>query len=192
MSVIRTGFVAIAAAPLLIAGCAATQSAAFRHMSAADHERAAQAAQNPEGATSAEHLTAARQLRDAETAACADIPDTERVQGPFSHRERIAGVEEVRDRVHPKWPEQPFGIAVYIRATPGVTAQWVGRQAACALAHSAVVGASAAAEASPWTEDAKVSVSTTVTGFRVSFTSADIDTARRLVAEGRALAANAS
>jgi hypothetical protein len=197
MSITKTsrGFVAVAIAPLLlsVSGCAATQSTAFRHLSAAEHERAAQASPGPDGASPAEHLAAAAQLRNGELAACADVPQEERVQGPFAHRERIVAVEEVRDRAFPKWPTQPFGVAVYIRATPGLTAQWIGQELMCSVAHHAAVGAQLSADSSPLTtEDAKISVSTTTTGFRVSFTSSDIDTARRLIAKGRALVANAS
>jgi hypothetical protein len=178
---------------LAVAGCASTQSASFRQMTAADHEHAARTGQDSTGASSAEHRAAAQDLRETEQFACAGVPEIDRDEGPFAQRDRIASVEVVRDRVFPKAPTQPFGIVVYIRATPGLTEQWLGRVIQCHVAHHAVVGASGVEESSPLlTGETQIHVSSTGAGFRVSITSSDIDVARQLVRKGRALSANAS
>jgi hypothetical protein len=185
-----SGTLALAMASMVAAGCATTQSASFRHMSAADHEAAARTTSEPDAAQ--EHLAAARKLRDEEQFACVNVPDAERQQGPLANPDRIAGVEIVKDKdpVYPKAPERAAGIAVYVRAEPGLTEQWLGRVLECHLAHVAVVGA---AGSSPLAvEDAKVAVSSTPAGFRVTITSKDSDTVRALVQKGQILAGNSS
>lgn len=180
---------------LAAAACAPAQSAAFRQMTAADHERAAQSGQDTTGATAAEHMDAAQRLRVAEQAACTDVPDSDRDLGVFARRDRIVSVDEVRESVFPKplAPKQLRGIVVSIRATPGVTEQWIGRVIQCQVAHYAVIGTSAVPPASPLlTNGVQISVSSTPAGFRVSITSPDIDIARQLLQDGRALMANAS
>ena len=89
------GSASLAVASLLAAGCAA-QSAAFHRMSAADHDAAATAPQGDPGLAS-EHAAAAKHLREAEQLACVGVPEVDRVQGPFAHPERIAGVAVVRE-----------------------------------------------------------------------------------------------
>ena len=185
MSALATG--------LVLAGCAATQSPGFRKMSAIDHEHAAQYGADATGATSSEHREAAQQLREAEHLACAEVPDADRDLGPFARRDRIVGIEAVRDRVYPKASPQLFGVNVTIRATPGVTEQWIGRVIDCHVAHYAVVGVDVAPPPSPvLVHGATVQVFSTADGFRVSITSKDIDVAREVLRAGRALVATAS
>jgi|HubBroStandDraft_5_1064220.scaffolds.fasta_scaffold42896_2 hypothetical protein len=183
--------VALAMASMVAAGCATTQSESFRHMSAADHEAAARSASEPDAAQ--EHLAAARKLRDEEQFACVNVPDADRQQGPLANPDRIAGVEVVKDKdpVYPKAPERAAGIAVYVRAEPGMTEQWLGRVLECHLAHVAVVG-SAAGSSPLAVEDARVAVSSTPVGFRVTITSKDSETVRSLVQKGQILAGNSS
>jgi hypothetical protein len=157
-------------------------------MSAADHERAASGTTDPTEA--AEHKAAATDLRRAEQFACADVPDADRSGGPFTHRDWIAGVEVVRERFFPKAqaPLQPAGVAVYLRATPGITEQWIGRVIECHLAHRLVVGDGVAEQTCPLTlDDTRVGVSSTPTGFRVAVTSKDITVARSLIDRCQAL-----
>jgi hypothetical protein len=180
-------------AAVTFAGCAATQSAAFRQMTAADHEQAARGTQDGTGATPADHLEAAQQLRAVEASACTDVPDADRDQGPFAHRGRIAMVEEVKDRVFPKEPLRPFGIAVSLRAEPGLTEQWIARVAQCYVAHHDVVGTTAVNAASPLLlPGVRISVSSTSVGFKVSITTADAATAQEVIAKGHALESDAS
>jgi len=178
--------IAIAVTSLVVAGCATTQTAAFRRMSADDHERAGSVAADPDDA--AAHLAAAKDLRRAEQAACYEVPDRERDAGPFARREQIAAVETLRERVNTKAPLLPVGVAVYIRATPGMTEQWVGRVIECHLAHRAVVGTRVAEQACPLSiDDARVDLSSTHTGFRVSITSKDLSVARSVIDRCHAL-----
>jgi hypothetical protein len=174
----------LAVASIVATGCAA-QSPAYRQMSAVDHEAAARAASPAEAE---EHLQAARLLRDEEQSACYQVPDAERAQGPFGNAERIAGVEIVRDRgVFPKGPLVPVGVAVSLRAEPGMTQQWLGRLIACHMAHVAVVGHESGA--SPLSvAHTQVAVSSTATGFRVTVTSRDRDVARLVLDKGQELA----
>ncbi len=172
-------------------GCATTETAAFRQMSAADHDRVASAAPaDPQ--TASEHLSAARQLRDAERLACADIPAADRDAGPFANKDRIENVQVLRDRTWAKGMMQPVGVAVYLRAEPGLTEQWLSRELECHLAHLAVVGRTAY-DRSPLAQyGTKVTVASTATGFRVTITSPDIDTARSVIARGESLVGEAT
>jgi hypothetical protein len=173
-------------ASMALAGCA-SQSAAFRQMSAADHENAARAAQSdPEQAQ--EHLDAAKRLREQEQVACYGVPDTDRIQGPFTHPDQITGIEVVRDRgPFPKGPMVNVGVAVNLRGEPGVTQQWLGRVVACHTAHVAVAGPDS--HPSPLSvANAQVSVTPTSVGFRVTVTSHDQDIARAVVDKGHQLA----
>jgi hypothetical protein len=170
-------------ASVAVTGCA-SQSDAFRQMSAADHESAART----DPGEAQEHLQAARQLRDEEQIACFGVPDEDRVQGPLAHPERIAGIQVVQDRGEfPKAPLRPVGVAVDVRAEPGMTQQWLGRVVACHMAHVAVAGPDA--RPSPLSvAHAQVSVSSTAVGFRVTVTSKDRDIARSVVDKGQEFA----
>jgi hypothetical protein len=165
--------------------CAA-QSQAFQHMSATEHEAAAQAA--PEPALAAEHADAAKQLRDQESAACYGISESDRDRGPLARADEITGIQIVKDRgIFPKGPLEPVGVSLYLRAEPGVTEQWLGRVVACHVAHVAVVGH----DRYPGPLEvpgAQASVSSTGVGFRVTITSHDRDAVRSVVQRGQELA----
>jgi hypothetical protein len=177
----------IAVASLVTAGCATTQTAAFHRMTAEDHERAGSVgARDAEDALA--HMAAAHDLRRAEQAACFEVPDAERDAGPFARREQIAGVEVLRERANTKAAVQPVGVAIYLRTAPGMTEQWIGRVIECHLAHQAVVGTRLAEQACPLSvEDARIGLSSTPTGFRVSITSKDVTVARSLIDRCHAL-----
>jgi len=183
-----SGGMVVVVASLAAIGCA-SQSTAFRQMSAADHESAARLAQG-DAALAQSHLEAAKRLRDAEQVACYGVPDADRVQGPFAHPDRVTGIEIVRDRgVFPKGPLEPVGVAVDLRAEPGMTQQWLGRVVACHVAHVAVEGADA--QPSPLSvANTQVSVTSTAVGFRVTVKamSHDRDVAYSLVNKGQELA----
>jgi hypothetical protein len=124
----------------------------------------------------------------AEQAACAEVPDADRDQGPFARRDRIVRVEELQERANTKVAPHPVGAAVYVRAAPGMTEQWLGRVIECHLAHRATLGGLAAdRDSSPFAEDSRVSVSSTPTAFRVAITSSDLDTARSVIARAERL-----
>jgi hypothetical protein len=173
-----------------VLGCAATESEGFRRMAAVDHERAAASGADDLGATPAEHLEAARRLRGAERFACAEVPDRDRDEGLLAMRNRIVAIEAVRDKVFPKAPPQLVGVRIDVRATPGVTEQWIGRIIDCHVAHYAVVGAASAPPSPLLVQGTEIRVSSTSDGFRVSVTSKYSDVAREVLNAGRALAAS--
>ncbi len=180
--------VAVGLACVAGAGCA-SQSAAFRRMSASEHNAAAR--MTADSMLAEDHLRAAQRLRTEEATACDGISEADRDQGPFAHADDVTGIEVLRDRgAFPKGPLQPVGIAVYLRAEPQMTQQWLGRIVACQRAHVAVVGQDRSG--SPLTvPESEVSVSSTQVGFRLTFTSRDVDSVRSLVARGRELASAA-
>jgi len=184
------GFVGTIAVTASIAalGCA-SQSDAFRQMSAADHERAASS--STDAALAQEHLEAAQHLRSEERAACDGVPDAERVGGPFAQAQRVTNVDVVRERVLlPKGFPQPVGVAVYLKAEPGMTKEWLGRIVACHVAHVAATGQ--VERQSPLSvPNTQVTVSSTSVGFRVTVTSKDSGIARSVIDRGEELAANA-
>jgi hypothetical protein len=186
MIAIKTlGVLTAAVACVASAGCA-SESTAFRQMTAVDHEAAAHA--TTDSTLAQEHVEAAARLRDDERAACYGISDADRDLGPFAREAAVTGVEVVRDRgVFPKGPLEPVGVSVYVRADSGMTQQWLGRIVACHMAHVAVSGRET--RPSPLAVPrADVTVSSTQVGFRVTITSRDRDTARSVVDRGRELA----
>jgi hypothetical protein len=169
-------------------GCA-SQSVAFRQMSAADHERAASS--STDTALAQEHLDAASRLRNEERVACDGVPDADRLGGPFAQAQNVTHVDVVRDRVLlPKGFLEPVGVAVYLRAEPGMTQQWLGRIVACHVAHVAAMGGED--RPSPLSvANTQVAVSSTSVGFRITVTSKDSGIARSVIDKGEELAANA-
>jgi hypothetical protein len=169
-------------------GCA-SQSDAFRQMSAADHERAASS--STDTALAQEHLEAATRLRNEERVACDGVPDADRLGGPFAQAQNVTHVDVVRDRVLlPKGFLEPVGVAVYLRAEPGMTQQWLGRIVACHVAHVAAMGGED--RPSPLSvANTQVAVSSTSVGFRITVTSKDSGIARSVIDKGEELAANA-
>ncbi len=167
-------------------GCATTDTASFRQMSAADHDRVASAL-SADTQTASEHASAAQQLRDAERVACTGVPSKDRDAGPFADRGRIESIEILRDRTWAKGMIQPIGVAIDLRSEPGITEQWLSRILECHMAHQAVVGRTAY-DSSPLAQyGSKVTVTATATGFRVTITSKDIDVARSVIAKGESL-----
>ena len=181
-----------------LGGCA-TESDVFRRMSAEDHEQAATSARSAPDSSSVanEHLLVARQLREAEQFACADVGPEDRDLGPFARKERIVAIEPLSARPWAKGMPQPSGIAVYVRATPGLTEQWLDRVIECHLAHHAVVGNRIPDRDSPLFVDdttnsghigpVRVALSTYGEGFRIAITARDIDAAREVIERGRSL-----
>jgi hypothetical protein len=121
-----------------------------------------------------------------EQAACAEVPEADRDQGPFAHRDRIVAVEELQEKANTKVAPHPVGAAVYVRATPGMTQQWLDRIIECHVAHRAAAGLAPDAD-SPFVPDAQISVSSRAGSFRVAITSNDVDTARTVIAKAERL-----
>ena len=175
------------------AACA-TQSDGLRRMTAEDPERTAANESSPPGgafgATTYTHWAAAERLREVEQATCAEVPESDRDQGPLAHRDQIAAIETLSVRPYPKEPIlQPAGVAVYLRTAPGMTEESLGRVLECHLAHHAVVGDRVADRASPlFVDDARVALSATGAGFRIAITARNVAAARAIIERALALA----
>jgi len=169
-------------------GCA-TQSDRFRGMTADELEKSARlSASADDRAAAGDGFGAARRLREMEQAACAEVSDADRDQGLFAQRDRIQDVELLRDRPYPKQMLQPAGVAIYLRASEGLTEQRLGHVLECHLAHHAVVGDRMAGHRSPLlVDDARVSLSSTVDGFRIAITARDVSAAREIIERAQAL-----
>jgi hypothetical protein len=134
------------------------------------------------------HTSGAR-AAEVEASACSDVPAAERDLGPLGHRDRIAGVEVLQDRLYPKQMPQPSGVAVYVRATPGMTEQWLDRVLECHLAHRAAIAGTTEDRSDPFlVEDARIGVSPTSDGFRIAITTRDVAAAREIIGRARAVA----
>ncbi|MGD0674906.1 MAG: hypothetical protein ABSC94_05770 [Polyangiaceae bacterium] len=166
----------------------ASQSDSFRRLSAEAHEQAVDAAPGDLGATADDHRTEARRLRSIEQAACADVPEADRDEGPLSPRTHIVALELLRERPYPKEMLQLAGVAMYLRAAPGQTEQWLDRVLECHLAHHAVVGARMPNRASPlFVDDVRIALSSTGDGFRIAITTHDEAAAREVVQRAKSL-----
>lgn len=80
------------------------------------------------------HLAASRALRDAESAACADVASADREWSPFEHGDDIVAVEPLLEK------GRLAGAVTTFRAAPGLTPETLKRIAACHAARNAVVG----------------------------------------------------
>jgi hypothetical protein len=131
----------------------------------------------------------AAQAREIEASACSDVPAADRDLGPLGHRDRISGVEVLQDRPYPKQMLQPAGVAIYVRATPGMTEQWLSRVLECHMAHEATAMASTSDRHDPFlVEDARVALSPTSDGFRITITTKDVGAAREIIDRARVVA----
>ena len=181
---LRSG-TAVTVAALACSACAGSPGALGRTQTASN-QRFAQSSAGPVSDATPE--ASFGRLKANEDAVCADVSAEERDQGPLSSRTRIAAVEPLSDRPHPKEFAQPAGAAVYLRATPGLTSEWLGRVLACHIAHHAVVGDHVPDATSPlYVEDARIAVSSTGDGFRISITSNDVDAARLIIERANAI-----
>ena len=102
------------------------------HRAEAERHRAAAAA----------HRAAAAALREVEARACIGIPDAERDQSPFAHREDIASVTELAAAVDPPATGgvRVVGATIVFRAVPGLTTELLRQTIECHLARNAVLG----------------------------------------------------
>ena len=85
----------------------------------------------------ADHRGGSQALRDAEKRACVGVPDDDRDESPFDHREDITGVEPLTSG---STPTTTSGAVVTFRAVPGMTVQWLQRVVDCHLARNSAVG----------------------------------------------------
>lgn len=95
----------------------------------------------------AKHRAASAALADAEARACLAIPEADRDQSPFYHREDIQSVspltKETQDALSLKTGQArktEIGVTVVFRPVKGLTAEWLQRLIDCHLARAASVG----------------------------------------------------
>ena len=142
----------------------------------------------------ADHRAAAQALRDAETQACAGLPDEDRDMSPFDHREDIAEVKEHVDdvRVGRSTQKKTTGADIVFRAVPGLTAEWLQRVVDCHIARASAVG-NAMPEMSYcplMLKKVKATVTSTGSGFAVAVTSDDTETVKEIIKRANALVAH--
>jgi hypothetical protein len=120
---------------------------------------------------------------------CAGIPEAEARAGLAGMQPAIDSVEPltVRIAMGRGFSTREEGATAYIRATPGVTQQWVGRVLQC---HRSQYGAGTpGSEADPLTlADVDASVAATETGFAVQIRSKDSGVAKEIVRRAAPLA----
>ena len=89
-----------------------------------------------------DHRAASHALRDAEASACVGIPEEDRDESPFEHREDIAKVEPLNTNVISGKTQlsRMEGAVITFRAVQGMTAQWLQRVVDCHLARNAALG----------------------------------------------------
>lgn len=90
----------------------------------------------------ADHRAASQVLRNVESQACVGLRETDRDVSPFAHREDIASVGPLIERVQfgRTTMERRAGVIVTLRAQPGMTAEWLQRVVNCHIAHNAALG----------------------------------------------------
>jgi hypothetical protein len=131
----------------------------------------------------AAHRAASQALREAEAKACTGISEADREMSPFAHGEDIESVEAYSVMSGGKMASTRMnGVRVVFRAVPGLTAQWLQRSMECHLARNASLGHDVPEMAyCPLAlRHVVVSVNATRTGFAVTVTSSDPETAREV------------
>jgi hypothetical protein len=143
----------------------------------------------------ADHRAGAQALRDAETRACAGVPDVDRDMSPFDHREDISGVAPynvpapgaagVKQGV-----TKLQGAVVTFRAVPGMTAEWLQRVVDCHVARNASMGFNMPEMAScPLSvKGATGKVASTGNGFAVTVEANDPNSSQEILHRAQALA----
>jgi hypothetical protein len=88
------------------------------------------------------HRAASAALSEAESRACAGIPDDDRDISPFYHREDIESVSPlfVETKSGKGVVKKEVGVTVVFRAVPGLTAEWLQRVVDCHIARASSVG----------------------------------------------------
>lgn len=135
----------------------------------------------------ADHRAASQALREAEASACATIPPEERDISPFFNREDIERVD--LEYATTSADKTLVGATIIFRATPGLTAEWLTRSVECHLARSAAAGHEMPEMAyCPLVpRGVSAAVKSTGTGFAVTITSSDSQSAAEVARRAQAL-----
>jgi hypothetical protein len=138
----------------------------------------------------ADHRAASQALRDAEASACAGIPNRDRDESPFLHREDIVDVAPLYASVSSKSGGQRLiGATVRFHAVPGMTAEWLQRIVECHMARNAAMGYAMPEmnECPLMIKGATATVTSTGNGFAVNVRSEDIEAATDIRRRAEAL-----
>jgi hypothetical protein len=139
----------------------------------------------------ADHRAASQQLRNAESQACAGIPERDRDESPFLHREDIESVAPLyAPRSSKIGGQRLVGATVRFRAVPGMTAEWLQRIVECHMARNAALGYEMPEmnECPLMIKSATATVTSTGNGFAVNVRSNDIEAAQAIQRRAEALA----
>ena len=138
----------------------------------------------------ADHRAASQTLRDAESRACVGIPERDRDESPFVHREDIEEVTPQYAALSPKsGGRRLVGATVLFRAVPGMTAEWLQRIVDCHMARNAAMGYAMPemSECPLMVKGATASVTSTGNGFAVTIRSEDFNKATDIRRRAEAL-----
>lgn len=138
----------------------------------------------------ADHRAASAALRDAESRACVGIPESDRDESPFQHREDIVGVDPAYAPGSSKsGGQRAIGATVKFRALPGMTAEWLQRVTDCHMARNAAMGYAMPemSDCPLMLKDVTATVSSVGDGFAVAIRSDDVGTALAVQKRAEAL-----
>jgi hypothetical protein len=139
----------------------------------------------------ADHRAASQTLRDAETQACTGIPERDRDESPFLHREDIESVAPLYVPTSSKiGGQQLVGATVRFRAVPGMTAEWLQHLVDCHIARNAALGYQMPemSDCPLMIKGATATVTSTGNGFAVNVRSNDAEAAKAIRQRAEALA----
>jgi hypothetical protein len=141
----------------------------------------------------ADHRAASQALRDAEAQACTGVPERDRDESPFLHREDIESVAPLYAPIASSKTggQRLVGATVRFRAVPGMTAEWLQRIVDCHMARNAALGYEMPemSECPLMIKSATATVTSTGTGFAVDVRSTDSEAANAIRRRAEALAA---
>jgi hypothetical protein len=118
--------------------------------------------------------------------ACAGLPSATVDRSVADLRANVESVEPLRDDPGPKAIPHLIGAVVQVRATPGMTAQWLGRVLACDAERHAAAPSCADERCPLAPAGASSEVTSTPTGFAVAVRSRDPDVAHQIERRARA------
>jgi hypothetical protein len=138
----------------------------------------------------ADHRAASQALRDAESQACSGVPEDDRDNSPFSHREDITSVQPAYVHVSGKQAADKIsGAVVTFRALPMLTGEWLQRVVDCHVARNNALGNDMPEMAYCPLEPKGITakVSSAGGGFAVTIESQDPNTAQEVLRRSQAL-----
>ncbi len=129
-------------------------------------------------ATARASSTVTRSSRAPIDSACTGLSDAERLAALETIKSNISGADQILVSPGAKAPKmRPSGATLYVRATPGVTAEWLERVVVCDAQQQGTVVRSGE----------RVSVSAERGGFAIQVSSDNLETAQQIWTRAEAL-----